>query len=344
MIPRTGCSSRRPPKESPAGDLRQVEGGRALRDCLANQGEYAIRARLTVLEHMTDHRTDKPLFDFLDLDVSEIHERPTAIAEIRAGTLHGSIIRNVYSPEEAAIIAARLERGDPGFSADPFRKSVHLADPPRIYGRTLNNCAPDLRQYCAEAADFRRRCRELFCGMQDFEERITEVFRALTGGLPVEVPVGPEPGQIYAPATIRLLPQGHGITPHADNSLYDKPQAWHLSTLTEPALLSFFLTLSLPQSGGELVVYALRWEDFRPGMEAANRLHVKHGETTLIGDAASYVRTFASMSFKPGVGDLFIFNAGRYFHEVTPGTDGARCTIGGFIAPSRDHERLYYWS
>jgi hypothetical protein len=221
---------------------------------------------------------------------------------------------------------------------------VHLADPPRIYGRTLNNWAPDLHEYCAEGAEFRRRCRELFRGMQDFEVQITKIFRALTGGLPVQIPAGPEPGQIYVPATIRVLPQGHGITPHADNSLYDKPQAWHLSTLTEPTLLSFFLTLSLPQSGGDLVVYALRWEDFRPGTETANRLHVKHGETTLIGDAASYVRTFASMSFRPGPGALLIFDAGRYFHEVTPGNGGARCTIGGFMAPSRDNERLYYWS
>jgi hypothetical protein len=291
---------------------------------------------------MRKQRADEPLFDFLDLDAQEIHERPTAIAEILEGTRQGLIIRDVYSPEQVAVIAGRLERGEPGLAADPFRKSAHLADPPRIYGRTLNNCAADLGQYCADGAEFRLRCRELFRDVPDFEERMTEIFGALTG-LPVEVPAGPEPGQIYAPSTIRLLPRGHGITPHADNSLYDKPQAWHLSTLTEPALLSFFLTLSLPQSGGELVVYALEWGDFRPGSDTANRLHVARGETTLIGDAAAHVRTFASMSFKPAVGDLLIFDAGRYFHEVTPG-DSARCTIGGFMAPSRDNQRLYYWS
>lgn len=293
---------------------------------------------------MRTQRADQPLFDFLDLQESELLDRPTAIADILAGKRHGLIVRNVYSPEQMAIIAGRLERGDPGFSADPFRKSVHLADPPRIYGRTLNNCAPDLRQYCADGADFRGRCRELFRDMPDFEERMIGIFRALTGGLPAEVPAGPEPGQIYVPATIRLLPRGHGITPHADNSLYDKPQAWHLSTLTDPALLSFFLTLSLPGSGGELVVYALEWDAFRPGTDTANRMQVTAGETTLIGDAATYVRTFASMSFKPAVGDMLIFDAGRYFHEVTPGKDGARCTIGGFVAPSRDDRRLYYWS
>jgi hypothetical protein len=293
---------------------------------------------------MKTHPADAPLFDFLDLDVREIRERPGAIADLRAGALDGMIIRNVYSPEQAAMVTSRLEREQHGLPVLPFRKSAHLADPPRLYGGTLNNCAPDLRQYCADGGEFRRRCRELFRDMPDFEERVTKIFGALAAGLPVEVPAGPELGQIYAPATIRVLPAGRGITPHADNSLYDKPQSWHLSTLTEPALLSFFLTLSRPQTGGELVVYALEWDDFRPGTDVATHLHVKSGETELIGDAAGYVRTFPSTSFKPGVGDLLVFDAGRYFHEVTPGIDGPRWTIGGFVAPSRDNERLYYWS
>lgn len=293
---------------------------------------------------MRAHRADAPLFDFLDLDVRELHERPSAIADIRAGAIHGLIVRNVYSPEQAAVVTGRLERGEHGLPALPFRKSAHLADPPRVYGGTLNNCPPDLEQFCAQGGEFRLRCRELFHDLPDFEERLTHVLVALNRGLPAEVPAGPKPGQIYAPATIRVLPTGRGVTPHADNTLYDKPQSWHLATLTEPALLSFFLTLSPPPSGGELVVYALEWEDFRPGTDTANHLHVKSGETELIGDAAGYVRTFPSMSFKPRAGDLLIFDAGRYFHEVTPGIDGARWTIGGFVAPSRDEERLYYWS
>jgi hypothetical protein len=46
----------------------------------------------------------------------------------------------------------------------------------------------------------------------------------------------------------------------------------------------------------------------------------------------------------PGVGDLLIFDGGRNYHLVTEVRRGTRWTLGGFIALTKEHERVLYWS
>jgi hypothetical protein len=260
------------------------------------------------------------------------------------GAINGLIIRNVYSPESLATVVDRLERGEPQMTRKPFTKSRHLEVPPHVIGHAIVAARPDLQEYLADAVQYRRDCRALFRDLPDFESRMEEIFTALSGGLPVSVPAGPEPGQTYTSSTGRVLPEGHGIRTHVGNSFLDLPQAWHLAGMVEVGCqLSYFLTLSASPSGGELVVYALEWDDVRHELGDADAA-IKQYDVTLEGDAARHVESYESMTFKPGAGDLLMFDGGRYYHRVTAASGGPRRTMGGFLAYAKEHESIYYWS
>jgi hypothetical protein len=101
--------------------------------------------------------------------------------------------------------------------------------------------------------------------------------------------------------------------------------------------LSFYLPLQLPESGGELHVCHLRYGE--PSGASLDRMSRSDPRTV------DYAESFGVTVPRPGVGDMLIFDAGRHFHRVTP-VEGstARWTIGGFLARSREGNRLHYWS
>lgn len=293
---------------------------------------------------MKQHPPDEPLFRFLDFDAGEMHDHSTAIADMHQGVINGLIMRNVYSPESVAAVVDRLERGEPRMTRKTFMESQYPEAPPYVLGQSIVTAEPDLRGYLAVADQYRRDCRALFRDLPDFEARMEEIFAALGGGLPVHVPAGPEPGQTYTSSTGRVLPDGCGIRTHVGNSFLEMPQARHLSGMVEMGhQFSYFVTLSAPPSGGELVVYALEWDDVR-NQFVDNDAAIKQYGVNPQGDAARWVESHESMAVKPGPGDLLMFDGGRYYHGVTAPGGGPRRTIGGFLAYARDHESIYYWS
>jgi hypothetical protein len=56
-------------------------------------------------------------------------------------------------------------------------------------------------------------------------------------------------------------------------------------------------------------------------------------------------RAYDSAKFTLGAGDFFLLASGRCLHRVAP-IQGprARVTMGGFLALSKDRDRVYYWS
>lgn len=294
---------------------------------------------------MKQHQSDEPLFRFLDIDVTEVSEHPRAIAEmLRGDGLNGLIIRNVYSREAMATIAERLDHDALKMKRTAFTKSKHLENPPHVLGNNLVGKKDDLSEYFADAAKYREDTRALFSGLADFEQRIEEALGTLSGGLPIRIPEGPEPGQLYTPSTGRMLVEGFGIKTHVGNSFFDLPWAQHLASIVGlEKQLSYFLTVKNAPAGGELVVYSLEWEDVKHKVGTPDTDIRKH-EVTLDGNAADYVESHESMAFLPNEGDVLIFDGGRYFHQVMPARGGFRRTIGGFLAYGKDHESIYIWS
>jgi hapalindole-type alkaloid chlorinase len=291
----------------------------------------------------------EPLFHFLEIDAVDVDRYPTVIADIMGRRFDGVIVRGVLSKDVVARVVDRLERRDPPFPRAVFPGFPDSDASPHILGRAIVASDPDLAQYFAAAADFRRCLRELFGGELDFEARLEAIFGALSGGLPAQIPVRPGGSAphdgTYTPATVRVLPDGQEIGVHVGNAFLHLPQAKHLASIVEVAdQLSYFVPLTVPESGGELVVYALEWADTERYVTSADG-GLTGSTYDASGESVRFIELCDKTTFAPGPGDLLVFDGGRYYHRITP-VRGARPrrTIGGFLALTKDHRAVAYWS
>ncbi len=279
-------------------------------------------------------------FVFVDVDASDLEAYSDAMHAMFERRLDVMIIRNVFSPEQMARVTASLEASSGRFAfrdntqtdtrdhAQPYNLGMVL-----IPTREHPNGAP-LDEYFATARSFRETSRELFAsaGDRDFETRVSEVLRGVAGGRPVGVPAGPA-GESYTPATIRAIPPGAELAVHVGNYFKDCDAYRHLMTLVDTSdQLSYFIPLATPEAGGEIEVYSLEW--FHRPLTKAGALDVE-----LIAKQAP------SVKYRPGAGDMFLFDGGYWYHRVCP-VVGARnrWTIGGFVTIAKDHRQFYYWS
>jgi hypothetical protein len=274
--------------------------------------------------------------EFLQIDVSEVGRYPDALHDMACKkTRVGLIVRNLFDRETMDHVAAQLTQA--GMLSEIFLSPVAAMQgltyrPPDLFGRPIVG-AGDLSQYFTFARVFREKCQVLF-GQPHFEERVQWVFSQLSGGRAVSVPTNAL-GETYSPATVRVLPDGHEIKLHVGNDFLRMKEAEHLNSLvdTHADQLSYFMPISVPESGGELIVYTRKWREDEP----------THTLNYQLPD--EFVEGVPSLPVAPRPGDLLMFNGGRYLHRVsmvhgpTP-----RRTIGGFMALTRDGQQDYFWS
>ena len=145
-------------------------------------------------------------------------------------------------------------------------------------------------------------------------------------GHPVKPVSHPERGP-YGPTTLRRLPKAGIIPPHCETDQLRNPMHAALCAEIDTAeLVSWYVCLQAPQSGGELAIHSVPGDSelgrrvYRDRMNAAGLL------------AGTELERIA-----PRAGDLVIFNGGRHFHQVLPvGGDRDRWTMGGFLCRTRD--------
>jgi len=286
----------------------------------------------------------EPLFRFLDVQASEVGQYPSLIDDMREGRVDGVIVRGVFSESEVDAAVRRLDHGDP-----PLPRTTFPGFPPEspsspyVLGRTIVSCPADLKAYFADAGAIRKALPAVFSEARGFEARVEKVLGTLGGGRPVSVPEGPE-GATYAPATVRVLPDGNEIGVHVGKSFMRLPQAWHLAQSVDVReQLSYFVTLSVPESGGELVVYGLEWGDVEAYLPRAGEASGEHVYSA--SSAVAFIEACDREAYRPGSGDLLIFDGGRYFHRVSHARGAVpRRTIGGFLSMSLDGQGIRYWS
>jgi hapalindole-type alkaloid chlorinase len=285
---------------------------------------------------------------FLDIHVSELENYPNALQEmIFDRRFEGMIIRDVFTSEQMNQVVERLEKNEADINSILVSKFANISSgrAPYLYGYTIIGSAPDLKEYFAYSAAFRKKCRTLFQGHPDFEDQVESVFYKLSGGKPVEVPTGPE-GQTYTSATIRVLPDKHEIGVHVGNDFPHLAEASHLKTLINVTdQLSYFIPLSVPKIGGELVVYNLEWQAEEGNQNIAEIKSLEEEMNAIYRLDSDIMNQYESIILKPNPGDMLLFDGGRYYHRVTQVLgDLPRRTIGGFLAFSYKNNRVYYWS
>lgn len=267
------------------------------------------------------------LFNFIEIDISDLRRYPTIIQNIYARKINGAIIHHAFSVETVETMLERLPRIDP-----PLCQTMYPWG--RVYGRVLVSPNTDLPQYFEDAQKFRSSCKILFGEGQDFETRIEEILNQVAGGLSAAIPEYAD-HCTYAPATIRVLEPGQGLRLHCGNQfLHRLPKLHHLSTISDlKNQLSYFVMLSTAEAGGKLLVYDIEWAETLNGI-------VEGGQSI-----DEVIDTYDNLSLNLKAGDLLLFDGGRIWHQVTPviGQQN-RITIGGFISYSQDHQQIYYWS
>lgn len=245
------------------------------------------------------------------------------VEEIFAGRLSGVLVTEAFEPGRMAALVAWLDAhpGDWGpLQAAPF--------PGLTYGAVLLTCAPDLVAYTEKAAALKRGL-----SLAGFDPG--EVFLGLLGRLRGGAPVAPPrsaAGQDYAPVTIKRLAPGQGVAIHSEQAEWPAMSAMKAELASPIHQLSTYAPMATGQGGGELLLYHLPPEGQRPSLEglSAERAH-------------QVLAAFGLTVVRPRVGDLLLFDGGRFNHQVTACKSGERWTIGGFLARGADRV-LRLWS
>lgn len=266
----------------------------------------------------------------VEVALSQIGEQADAIERLVNGSLAGVIVRGVFERDHVAELVRRLQHD--GASLPIFRPPVFKG---QVYGRPLVSASDGLDAYLDEAERFRQGCAALFGEYPRMEQRLHEAMTALGGGRPVSIPVGTDE-RPYLAATVRALIEGDRLPLHYENETLRSPVMDALRPrLDTSTLMSFYVPLATPPSGGILRLF---------------RVHCLEGGDSLIsrlgGDeqALPYFEEQGFSTVLPDIGDLLVFDGGRWYHDVTPIEGGQRWTLGGFLAMTCDHRAVHYWS
>ena len=153
-----------------------------------------------------------------------------------------------------------------------------------------------------------------------------------------------ENNQALVPFTVRELLPGKGeLIIHCENLFFDEfPQFFSLLQQLDikDNKLSYFITLSAAESGGELCCFDLNWSSVKKRLDDAHLENEQQQSIDIVNDP-SVGRIF----IKPEPGDLLLFAGGNVWHRVEKvAGQNSRITLGGFIAQSNTPGQYYIWS
>lgn len=151
-------------------------------------------------------------------------------------------------------------------------------------------------------------------------------------------------GHALVPFTVRELLPGKGeLIVHCENLFFDEfPQFFRLLQQFDikENKLSYFITLSAAEEGGELCCFDLNWSTVKKRLND-DLLENEHNQAIHIEQDPHIQRVF----IKPAPGDLLLFAGGNVWHRVEKVRGKqSRITLGGFIAQTNTPGKYYIWS
>lgn len=253
------------------------------------------------------------------------------------GDTTGVVVRRALSPAAADGLAAQIgatsedpawDRPNEGMAGGEIRVVGAAATPTfRTPG------GPTLQTYLRHAAEHDSRTARILGRDGDPWPAIRPTLTALAGGRAATRPVGAS-GTPWPPFNVRRLDPGQQIYAHHDAHyrlpIYDDLDG----QLARTALLSWFVPLAMPDSGGALIVYGARGDD----------AELPYLPTRFL-DHEALDRDFDLLEVALRPGDLVVFDSGRHVHRVSQ-VQGPRprLTIGGFVGAYAGGSRIACWS
>jgi len=273
-----------------------------------------------------------------DVDAARAGDAADAIPRMYDDQLDVLIVRHAFDSKPLADAGERLDRddADPGWARPNIKMPVEDI---QILGTdtpaTPTYQAPggaSLDEYLASAERHRQEGQGVFDAGFPAAAAITRVIEKFSGGRPVEI-ARADDGRQYVPFTVRRLVHGKQIGLHHD---YHYPLALYTQlapTLDTRTLISYVAILRRPAAGGELCVYAVT-------PDTPNPPKMPNG---FMWDLDAVERGYDSKQFTLDVGDFFLLASGRCLHRIAPiQGDRARVSMGGFLALSKDRDRVYF--
>ena len=278
-------------------------------------------------------------FTAYECDATEVANFSGMVDGIYAEEEHLLIVRNVFDPELLGRVAKKLENEGQDLMVVPTVTKTEDRSERFNIGRaitpTMNTPeGPSLDLYLEDARKFAVQLADLFEGV-DPVAKFQEVLSPLAAGRPVATPTEAD-GRHYNPLTIRAVPPGKEINLHVGKFFFQLASYTPIvKKIDAEAQISFFVPIQVPDQGGRLTVYFHKYGDPRG---ASFDVWTRANEDAITG-------TSPAARFAPRVGDMLIFDGGRYYHTVDMvGGAKTRWTIGGFLALDRAQEKLLMWS
>lgn len=277
-------------------------------------------------------------FNFQEYNYSEIDQCSHLVKDLKAGNLDGFIMKNVFQPSEVEAVKS-------------FLSTMHEDDlMPTPSGKIfpspfaiITDTAERLDSYYSQLAKLDV-CSQNYLPVATLLNRLARFFVEVGSDFKVSIPINKVKGKAVAPGTFRMFyPSMGGLHVHCGN-LFQAQSMFFYSLIKNDiemdGQLSYFVVLQQSESGGELTLYDMLWENVKRKESPENNEFV-------IDDAGNkiYVDALKSFAVKPQPGDILVFSGGPIWHRVENITGlSPRITFGGFLNFSKDGEELFYWS
>ncbi len=256
-----------------------------------------------------------------------------ALIDLCEGALDGVIVRGALPQEAMAAAAARAESRTDGPTLSFSKES-----PVNIYGALLHEADASQAGYLDAVAPARELLRSVFAPV-DVDAELMALLGRLAGSRKVRNAQSAT-GRPYGTGTLRCIEVGGFLPVHVENLELSRPGYAGIRDEIASTLLSMYLMVQPADEGGELAIHPVR-------VDASKRYEMSGGG--LAGESArelqALLETTSPDSPPLRAGDVIVFNAGQWFHEVgRVGGHRRRWTYGGFLALSARDGAFMVWS
>lgn len=283
-----------------------------------------------------------PIYKIVDIEAADLDTYADGVDQMQNAQIDGFIVRNVLNREELdkLIAAHALIPEDKQYFSDT---GMIIYPPPfSLIDQTSAGSIEKMEKFYADAELLWSAFPQDF-GV-DFEQKIHDIIGKISGGRTVETPVGLNNVGKYSPAGFKHLIPGEGhFKAHCGHMFHlEFPHFFrHIAEISVlNGQMSYFVMLDPPQSGGELTLYNVLWENVEIRTKDDEVLQDKKGKLIPLEDP----KVVKKQPLKPGAGDMIIFTGGRIWHKVEVAQGTRRLTCGGFLTLSRDGKTIYTWT
>jgi hypothetical protein len=294
------------------------------------------------------NNTDNSLYNFPSIDIRQVSDYPNLLRDIHSRKIDGMIIENVFTKEEIDSILEKTlqlpnEERHPILGGEVF---------PRIFPQVVLEEFDTGEERQNFMKSYFAKSQEINSGYQsilgiDFTKRIEQTFLHIAGGREVKVPYGFGGEGQYANATVRRYFADFGfISVHSGNFFQVKFAKFYEHLMEQVNVmnqLSYFVTLSQAEKGGELTLFDLAWDQAqdKKNLTEDDFVDCLDGSKADVRQNGKTKRQFMN----PPVGSVLLFAGGEIWHRVEPVLGKKdRVTIAGFMGFGHDDESVYYWS